>query len=90
MDQRVRSFLVKLGLFLSACIAIAGLVGFFIVIKMGVLPSDNPVGHSKEYEQGWSVFFFLLLGVPCLVAFFGGLMPWILWFKRFRKTSAGS
>lgn len=90
MKRRVQTVFTQMGLFLSACLAVAGLVGFVIVSQMGILPSHNPLGHSKEFEQGWALFFFLLLGIPCLMVFFGGLTPWIVWFMRSRKNTAAS
>jgi hypothetical protein len=90
MNQRGKSFLTWLGLFLSACLAIAGLVGFIIVVKMGLMPSGNSMGHSKEYEQGWSLFFLLFLGLPCLAAFLGGLAPWIVWLLNSRRNKNSS
>lgn len=78
-------FVVKVGLSLSAGFAIAGLAGLLMVIDMGLLPSNNQMGHSPNYEQGWQVFFLLVLGLPCLTAFIAGLTPWIIWFKRRRE-----
>lgn len=69
-------------LILSACLACAGIAGLIYVIRMGVLPSDNLMGHSREYEQGWSLFFMVFLGIPCIVAFIAGITPWIILFKN--------
>jgi len=85
MDRKAKRFLANIGLFASACLCFAGFVGFVIVIRMGVLPPDDLMGHSKEYCQGWTLFYFLLLGIPCLAAFFSGLVPLFLWFKHSRK-----
>jgi hypothetical protein len=90
MDRKAKRFLANIGLFASACLCFAGFVGFVIVIRMGILPSGNPMGHTEEYLQGWTLFFLLFLGIPCLLAFFGGLAPLILWFMRFRKKRGRS
>jgi hypothetical protein len=85
MDQRVETVLGKMRLFLSAFLAAAGILGLAYVIKLGVLPTKGPMGHTSEYEQGWTLFFMLLLGIPSLAAFIGGITPWILWVKRHHK-----
>ncbi len=77
----------KAALLLSACLSAAGLAGIIYVVKMGVLPSNNLMGHTKEYERGWSLFFLVFLGAPCLLAFAGGLVHWILWFVKLRRKS---
>ncbi len=69
----------KAVLFISAFISLAGLVGTIYVIRMGVISSVNLMGHSRDYEQGWRLFFILFLGIPCLLAFICGIMPWIWW-----------
>jgi len=85
-----KSIFEKTALFFSACFALVGLVGIIYVIKMGALPSKHLMGHSREYEQGWVIFFSLLLGIPCLLAFLGGLAHWILWFVGTRKKTGTS
>jgi len=85
MHQRIRTFIRGLRLFLSACLAAAGLVGLVYVVEMGVLPPDNPMGHTKEYQQGWTLVFMLLLGVPSLAAFIGGVTPLLRWSRKLRK-----
>ena len=83
--EPVKSKLNSIALFFSAALTLAGIAGIVYVVKMGVLPSNNLMGHSKAYEHGWKLFFSLVLGIPCLLAFLGGLTPWIIWIKKNRK-----
>ncbi|OPY84454.1 MAG: hypothetical protein A4E72_02221 [Syntrophus sp. PtaU1.Bin208] len=82
MNRKGQGFFAKVGLFFSACLSLAGMAGLLVVIRMGLLPSGNPMGHSDEYQQGWALFFLLFLGMPCLLAFIGGLIPLISWIMR--------
>jgi protein-S-isoprenylcysteine O-methyltransferase Ste14 len=82
--ERIR---ITFFLFLSGCFSIAGIVGLFYVITMGVMPPQDSVGQSKEFVLGWTLFFSLILGVPCLLAFIAGLIPWILWFRKSRNEA---
>jgi hypothetical protein len=71
-------------------VALAGLAGMISVLTMGILPSANPTEHTKEFGQGWTLFFSTLIGFPCLAAFVGGLTPWAIWFTRLRKRKKES
>jgi hypothetical protein len=75
--------MLKLGF--SAVLLVAGLAGFSVVMKQGVLVSGSPSRHGPEYTAGWSLFFFLMLGIPCLLAVVFGALPWIAWWREKRK-----
>jgi len=90
IQKMIRTLFNKLGLFLSLCLTCTGLAGTVYVIMMGVVPSHNPMGHSKEYEQGWNLFFSIFLGVPSLFAFFCGLILLFLFVKSSRKRQYNS
>lgn len=62
---------------LAALISLAGLTGFVIVMVKGVLDSGSPAEHTASYTAGWSLFFFLFLGLPCL-----GAIPWCRWLRK--------
>ncbi|HOJ70370.1 MAG TPA: hypothetical protein PLR38_00860 [Syntrophorhabdaceae bacterium] len=76
----------RIVLILSACLTCAGFIGVIYVIRMGILPSHNLMGHSREYEKGWRLFFMIFLGIPCFLAFLAGIMPWIIW-RPWKKSS---
>gem|GEM_PF-813512 len=87
--RRIRSESVFgwIGLLLSGLLSLAALAIFiYILFKSGILPISNIIGQNKEFERGWALFFFLILGIPCLVLFMAGLVPWITWFHNRRKT----
>lgn len=87
-DQRkaTGNILTRLGLFLSTCISAVGLAGMIAVVRMGGLFSSPPSAHTTQYQQGWSLFFTLMIGLPSLAAFLLGLAPWLAWFlKRGKK-----
>ncbi len=74
---------LKLGL--SGVLFAIGLTGFLIVLKQGVLVSGDGPGLDPMYTTGWSLFFFLMLGVPCLLATVFGALPWIAWLREKRQ-----
>jgi hypothetical protein len=75
--------IMKLGL--SAVLFAIGLTGFLIVLKQGVLVSGDRPGLDPLYTTGWSLFFFLMLGVPCLLATVFGALRWIAWLWEKRR-----
>jgi len=79
--------IIKMGL--SALLSLAGFAGFIVVMAKGVLVPGSPAGHSASYAAGWSLFFFLLLGIPCLVAFILGALPWIFLARKRRAKGPG-
>lgn len=86
MKGEAKSMVGWIGRFLSALLSIGALAMFFYILyKCGIFPLSEIIGPNKEYEQGWALFFFLIYGVPCLVLFIAGLMPWIVWTQDRRK-----
>jgi hypothetical protein len=86
MNEETKNLLGRIGRLLSACLSLGALAMFFyILFKCGILPLREIIGPNKEYEQGWALFFFLIFGIPCLVLFIAGLVPWILWDQNRRK-----
>ncbi|HOM06112.1 MAG TPA: hypothetical protein PK836_02395 [Syntrophales bacterium] len=85
MDMRTRKIMSAALLFLGACSAVLGLWGLVMVIKMALLPSTDAMGHSRQYEEGWRLFFMLFIGLPSLAALLGGLAPWLIWWRNRRK-----
>lgn len=90
MNEPVVHALKILKLGLSAIVFLAGLAGFLIVMKQGVLVSGSVPGHDSSYVSGWSLFFLLMLGIPCLLAVVFGAVPWISWLKERRKERSQS
>lgn len=78
----------KVKLALSALLSAAGLTGFVIVMKKGVV-GPNIISPGDDYVMGWSLFFFLVLGLPCLGAFFVGLIPWIGYLRERKSAGRG-
>ncbi len=86
MNEETKKTIGKTGRLLSACLSIGALAMFFYILyKSGIFSLSIIVGPNKEYEQGWGLFFFLIFGIPCLVLFMAGLVPWIIWFHNRRK-----
>lgn len=86
MNEETKNILRKIGRLFSACLSIGALAMFFyILLKSGILPVSTITGQNREYEQGWALFFFLIFGIPCLLLFMAGLVPWIVWFHNHRK-----
>ncbi len=82
--ERMKGIMGAALLFLGACSVVAGAYGLVMVVKMGLLPSSQTMGHSREYEEGWRLFFMLFLGLPSLAALLGGLAPWVIWWRNRR------
>jgi len=54
--ERTKGIMEAALLFLGACSMVAGVYGLVMVVKMGLLPSSQTMGHSREYEEGWRLF----------------------------------
>lgn len=82
MNRRSDKLLVGIGLAAAGALSAAGLVGLVTVLRMGLAPAGGTMGHSADYVRGWSFFFLIMLGIPCLAAFVGGLIPWGIWLRK--------
>lgn len=86
MNEETKNVFGQIVRLLSACVSLGALVMFFYILyKSGILPPSEISGPNKQYEQGWALFFFLILGIPCLAVFAAGLAPWIIWGRNRRK-----
>ena len=89
-DDKMKRIMSGAVLFLGAFSAVIGIYGVVMVVKMGLMPVANPMGHSREYEDAWRLFFLIFIGLPSLAALVGGLAPWVFWFRNRRRSGRGA